>query len=281
MFTIMPISVHWDCEVVMLKKVDKGQSFIPSARFHNKVADAVNRMNGFLGGDFTKGQSNEIRINFINTFSEEIPSGAPVVVDGYDEVNNIYSVRKYKHGDILIGCVKSSVESHAIGTAVFFGIVKVKAQGTINSCIVPVSNTWNWQYSDFGYPLLCATTDGVMVVVGANAFNSYKRPFFAVYDPVAKMINISGGWVLANDEHKIMPGDNIGVQNGYICVKAEFPDNAVEFSAPFFVYDTPGAACQPIAEVIVENDYVSIVNYNVSTAVLMKSIEHPPCDCMR
>lgn len=107
------------------------------------------------------------------------------------------------------------------------------------------------------------------------------RPFFATYNLETKMIDITGGWVIANGEFFTVPDASVGVADGYICVKSEIPENEKEFVAPFFVYGTPSLTCRPIAKVTINDEQIDIVNYYVSTAVLMETIEHPPCDCMR
>lgn len=279
----MPISVCWDCEVVMLKKVDKGQSFIPSARFHNKVADAVNSINGFHAGNIPRMQNNEIRVNFINTFDEEIPTGAPVVIDSYNAKLDLFTVRKYQEEDTVLGVVKNTVKSKEIGTAILNGIVKISVKGTQKKYIYPVVDKFGWEYSDYGIPVLCSAGDDSAIIFVGTSFDDFaknkNRPFWCAYNSETNMIDISGGWVIGNGEKLSAKPDSLGVQNGYICVTSELANT--NYKPPTYKYGDFAPNSIPIALVSVINNIVQIVNFYVSTAVFFEADLHPPCDCLK
>lgn len=272
----------------MLNKVEKGQKFKPSATFHNKVVDAVNAMDGFKSIGQSKGQSNDIRINFVNTLGEEIPAGAPLVIDSYDEKNNLFKVRKFKEGDTVYGVNKSAVQKDALGIAIMFGTAKISVSGEKKNFAAPVPDKFEWQYSESGIGVLCPCTDGVMVLVGnlGNSLATPKddmRPFWASYNPETGMIDITGGNLLANGDAIKVGSDSLGAMNGLICVTAENKDGSYENAT--FKYGEFAPNCIPIAAVKVEKaegaaSAVSIVNFFVSTAVMIETDPHPPCDCV-
>lgn len=270
----------------MLKKVEKGQKFKPSATFHNKVVDTVNAMDGFKSIGHGKGQSNDIRINFVNTLGEEIPAGAPLVIDSYDEKNNLFKVRKFKEDDTVYGVNKTLVEKNKIGTAIMFGTAKISVSGEKKKFVSPVPDKFEWQYSEVGFPVLCPCADGVLILLplgsSGNSLATPKddmRPFFATYNPETNMIDVTGGWVLANGESLTANAGSLGVQNGLICVTAERVDGS--YKTPLLKYGNFAPNSIPIARVTVINyGVIDIVNFYVSTAIFMATIPHPPCECI-
>jgi hypothetical protein len=266
----------------MIPSVRKGEKFKPSAAIHNEIAETINRMNGFQSGNLQKGQSNEIRITFVNTIAEEIPAGAPVVIDSYNAKLDLFTVRKYRKKDTVFGVVKSTVKEKKIGTAVIVGIAQIKVSGEEKKCVAPVEDEFTWEYSEQGFPVLCPVSDGVLILAGnimsGAADIKSNRPFFATYNPETEMIDITGGWVLANGEYLTAKADSVGVQNGYICVTAENVNG--KYKDPTFKYGTFGLNCIPIASVSVKDGLVNIINLYVSTAVMLETDPHPPCDCV-
>ena len=262
----------------MIPSVRKGEKFKPSAAVHNEIAETVNRMNGFQGGNLQKGQSNEIRIAFVNTIAEEIPAGAPVVIDRYNAKLDLFTVRKYQEGDTVFGVVKSTVKENKIGTAILVGIAQIKVSGGEKKYVIPVEDKFTWEYSEQGFPVLCSASDGVLILAGnimsetaATAAETKKnRPFFATYNPETEMIDITGGWVLANGEYLTAKADSLGVQNGYICVTAENVKG--KYKDPTFKYGTFGLNCIPIAFVSAKDGVVNIINLYVSTAVMIETV---------
>jgi hypothetical protein len=266
----------------MIPSVRKGEKFKPSAAVHNEIAETINRMNGFQGGNLSKGQSNEIRIAFINTFDEEMPAGAPVVIDSYNAKLDLFTIRKFQNEDIIFGVAKNTVKSKEIGTAILNGIVKISVKGTQKKYIYPVVDKFGWEYSDYGIPVLCsAGDDSAIIFVGTSLDDFAKnknRPFWCAYNSETNMIDISGGWVIGNGEKLSAKPDSLGVQNGYICVTSELA--GINYKEPTFKYGEFAPNSIPIAFVSVTNDIVQIVNFYVSTAVFLETNLHPPCECL-
>lgn len=268
----------------MLKKVEKGQKFRPSATFHNKVVDAVNAMDGFKSIGQGKGQSNDIRINFVNTLGEEIPAGAPLVIDSYDENNNIFKVRKFKAEDTVYGVNKTLVEKNKIGTIIMFGVVEIALNGEILPSVTPVPNSFTWQYADFGMPVLAPLKSGAIILIssaGKGNQNLQDRPFIASYNSETAMIDITGGWAVCNGEYKEVSKDSLGVMDGYICVVGEWNGETKMYDVPLFFYNEPAANSIPIAKITLgEDGNVNIVNFYVSTVIINETALHPPCECL-
>lgn len=260
----------------MIPSVRKGEKFKPSAAIHNEIAETVNRMNGFQGGNLKKGQTNEIRIAFCNTLDEEIPAGAAVVIDSYNAKLDLFTVRKYQKEDTVFGVVKNTVKKNQIGTAVLFGIAQIQVSGEKKKCVIPVEDEFTWEYSEQGFPVLASVSDGVLILAGniMSAANiKSNRPFFATYNPETEMIDITGGWVLANGEYLTAKADSLGVQNGYICVTAENVKG--KYKDPTFKYGNFGLNCIPIAFVSAKDGVVNIINLYVSTAVMIETVDFP------
>jgi hypothetical protein len=242
-------------------------------------------MNGFRSGAIKSGRgTHEISVTFINTLDEEIPAGAAVVIDSYNAKLDLFTVRKYQEEDTIFGVVKSAVKKNKIGTAVLVGIAKIKVSGEIASSVIPRGNTFEWDYAEFGLPVLAATNNETVILVsfsGTGNQNYKERPFIASYNSETEMIDISGGWVNCNGEFTKMESDSLGVMDGYICVKSEYNGRINKYDIPMFFYEEPAANCIPIAKVILgEEGAVSIVNFYVSTVIINETALHPPCACL-
>lgn len=264
----------------MLQKVNKGQKYTPSARFHNKVVDVVNSFDGIKSIGVTKGQSNAIRVNFINTLTETISAGTPLVINTYNEENDIFTIRKFQNEDVFFGVSKNTVAPGDIGIMILSGVVKISVSGNPKKYVYPIADSFDWQYSDGGMPVLCSATDGVLVLVGASCDceKNTNRPFWVTHNQETGMLDITEGWVIGNGEKLLAKADSLGVQNGYICVTSELV--GVNYKEPTFKYGEFAPNCIPIACVSVENGIVQIVNFFVSTAVFLETNLHPPCECL-
>jgi hypothetical protein len=268
----------------MLKKVDKGQPFVPSTRFHNKVADAVNSMNGFHAGAIKSGApKHEISIPFLNTLDEDIPAGAPAVIDDYNEDKDIFTVRKFKSGDIFFGAVKNAVKTGEQGTLILCGVVKISTKGdSTRRAVYPEMESWEWVLSDYGSPILSQVENGRIVLVGATVneltMENQGRPFFLSYDIANNKINITGGWLIANGKAIEVKADSLGVLHGTVCLTAENKNG--EYGNATFCYGTFASNSIPLGRVYLDNGIINIVNFYVSTAVMIETEPHPPCDCV-
>ena len=209
----------------MIPSVRKGEKFQPSAANHNEIAEVVNRMNGFQEGKFSKGAFFEIKVPVLNTTGDTVFAGSPVVIDSYDEALDIFKIRKFKADDVVFGCVKSDILSDEIGIVVLSGVVKITATGQKNKFVRPTVDAFAWEYSDSGVPILASFSGGEIIFLsagsGVGTADNAKRPFWATYNPETGMIDITGGWVLANGEYLTAKADSLGVMDGIICVTSK------------------------------------------------------------
>ena len=263
----------------MLKKVEKGQPFVPSTRFHNKVADAVNSMNGFQSGAIKSGGGkHEISITFLNTLDEDIPAGAPLVIDSdkYDEGGETFFVRKVTEEDTFYGISKTAVEKQKTGTLVLCGVVKISVSGDVSSAVIPVVDSFEWEYAEYGTTVLAPVSDGALVFIGSTASGTKKKselPFQLSYNPETEMIDITGGYLLANGEAIKVKGDSVGVFNGTVCVTAE--NDKGSYKNATFKYGDFAPNCIPLGTVSKDDDGVKIINFSVSTAIMIETVDFP------
>lgn len=276
----------------MFPKVQKGQRFQPSASMHNAVVDMLNKTNGMLAGEQKSGNQNMVRVSVKNNTGTVLESGFPVALSGCSLDDMIFEIRKVQKTDTVVAVIVNTIEPNKVGSAVLVGVAAVKVKGEQKPFVLPKYDTYEWQYQPAGgFPVLCPCADGVMVLVGCSGSSlatpttskEEVRPFFASYNPETNMVDITGGNLLANGAAIKVGDDSLGAMNGLICVTAENKDGSYENAT--FKYGEFAPNCIPIAAVkVIKSEgvisAVSIVNFFVSTAVMIETDPHPPCDCV-
>jgi hypothetical protein len=256
----------------MIKHVNKGDKFQPSAKFHNAVADMVNHFNGFIAGGQKGSTPAMVRVQVVNNTNEIIKSGSPVALGDYNSDTKIFQVRKVTAEDKVFACVLFDLPVKKAGTAILLGTLAIKINGGKKAYAVPKVNSYDWVYNDsYGCPVLFAENGMAVILVQQQGNIDTSRPFFTSLDNTGNvpMINITGGWANCNGDWFEVKANKIGVQSGYICLYAEFNGNG--YNMPTFKYGNPASNMIPLAEVKVNGDSVSIVNYDVSTAVILET----------
>ena len=271
----------------MFPKVQKGQTFRPSASMHNAVIDMLNAANGMLGGDQRSGKSYAVRITVINNTDSTLVSGSPVAINGCSIKDLIFEVRKVKKDDTVTAVILNNIEPQKVGSAVLLGIAAVKVTGDRKPYVVPKYETYDWQYqTGGGFPVLAVNNNIAVIFVtpGIGTVGDHDL-YFASYDTEKKKIRVTGGYANCNGDWFSPQGvTELEPQEGIICLCAEADEDRGKYKQPKIDYAEPSAAAIALAKVTVnsvknadgnEELLVSIMNYGVSTVNVIETANCP------
>lgn len=95
-------------------------------------------------------------------------------------------------------------------------------------------------------------------------------PCFRVSLDAQRMLTATGGWLNRNGEMVFVkpPEKGISPSSGFFCV-CSTPDAAGKWSTPEFKITPPAADAYPVAEISVDGEAISIVQYPVSVAMIL------------
>lgn len=248
--------------------VTRGEPFKPNALLSNNLRRLVNAMNGFDAKPLAA-TGGMVRIQIYNNTGSAINAGTAVGFNSDASMcGDAIPAEPLKDVAKPWGVTVSRLESKAVGSCIISGPAAVNVSGSGDFAAPSTANPTIFTRGAIGSPIIFAADGKGVILLGANAQDSYNGPFALSYDTEAKKLKVKSGYMSRNGDFVTVAEKMLAPQTGTICACSNLDSNG-NWSVPEIKFATPDKNNFPVGSCEVKGESVTVCAFRVPVAILI------------